>query len=1196
METKHTLSDVLKRLVVDIDNMNSFLMSLENVLESKSENVSVTQTADDGSTYTINVPSFGYLKGKIDDINSRFDTLLSTNSDVIGIKSSNGDVRKFELKKTSQLLEELESIQDASVTVPTEFRVKNNWFFESFLNPLLYVNLDISSILTDDIDRFVVKRIIINSVNNDDAAAFFDASYKGRNDVSLATLRADLDANAFDYFEDDNVVDIETAVNRFKGTFDVLRILEEEGNQTLTSGAEVSVIRRRYKLNSLNYTDVLSNVQNSRLLVEGDVLITNGDSEYVVRSVNKTDTEIVLERTFGLDPITIGASTLRIKPQPFRAPELQVNVGFNEREVIFIRPVSKAKNLTVDDYSNGVAVFTNELTIALPDDTTSTLESYYNNFVADFGLILLNLAKEKKLPAVIGIQPAAPALDAANFSVVQIDAHIQDSQNITTLNNTIKEKAAAEKEIQELNKKIDEIKATITTVSKTPQEAKRLQKQLAEVQKEREDKTTTLSTLVTNLTLQISTTPQFVTSRKYAVRGFWQIPSPISTPYGPQSVVQFKYRYRYLGQTGNRPNTQQQSFVDVDGAQKSATFSPWTEVLTKPRSKKLDETTGLYVWTDENVSDSETVNSNQLDIAIRKGEIVEIQVKSLSEAGWPENAVESDWSTSVQVAFPESISSEEEGTVIAQRAFADKTRLDFERSLISRGVDTHIANQFTTGERFFAHLANDIASGFYTNEGNVIDLFEKLKSIQSTLDAIQTSISLDRGVIQVSIIDPDGNVTQVSNGDTVSLFAGYYKSLIKDTTGGTTIYNEGKVITKQYVVSISNTSATQLELISLLFGGVDELVTISNPVGNPTDDYHVNRRYDVVPIGIGTNPVPGTGQFKQVASLQSGQVKSQFIHSRFKDYGLSNFLHYPDLVTQSYLVSSSYSIGNVLAYRGQVLGGQRIPYNWGHYLPFDPTYAVSGATQDSRVWNGQLNATSQPQGNGYLTEFCISRDHPALVALPPSYNISTGSNKFDLFRPKFSESVPPVVDLTATQVELPFAHALHFETTLQEGINWAGAQWTQQASRVTPQLPTLNNIRTDANYPIKLGFTANDEYLIGKYTCGAYLYAFAKSYSSISVEGNFPARSVKAVKNGSENAINIPVLFQFRCSDRLGYIGGYRIGSTLTNVKYQKKIGFDIFVKDDSPFSFDLEVSAQYNKETSIDAPIVQSVGTITSF
>ncbi len=288
METKHTLSDVLKRLVVDIDNMNSFLYSLENVLESKSENVNVTQTKDDGTTYSISVPSFGYLKGKIEDINTRFDTLLSTNADVVGIKSSSGDVRKFGLKKTSQLITELEAIQNATINVPTEFRVKNNWFFESFLNPLLYVNLNIAGVLTDDIDNFVVKRIIINAVNNDDFAAYFDDNYKNRNDISLESLKLDLTENAIDFFEDDNIISVDTAINQYKGSFDVLKILEEENTQTLNQSQTVSVVRRRYKLNTLNYTDVLTGVQNSKILAEGDVLVTTNDSEYIVRSVNKT--------------------------------------------------------------------------------------------------------------------------------------------------------------------------------------------------------------------------------------------------------------------------------------------------------------------------------------------------------------------------------------------------------------------------------------------------------------------------------------------------------------------------------------------------------------------------------------------------------------------------------------------------------------------------------------------------------------------------------------------------------------------------------------------------------------------------------------------------------------------------------------------------------------------------------------------
>jgi hypothetical protein len=681
METKHTLSDVLKRLVVDIDNMNKFLFSLQNILESSSENVTVSQTKVDGTSTNITVPSFGYLKGKIEDINTKFDTLISANGDVIGIKSSNGDVRKFELKKTSQLIKDLETVQNSTFTVPSAFKVKNNWFFESFLNPLLYVSLDISTVLTDDIDQFIVKRIIVNSVNNDDVATFFDDNYKGQNDLVYADIVQELNDNGIDFFEDDNTVDMEVSVNRYNGSFDVVKILEETGNQTLTSGATVSTLRRRYKLSTLVYTDVLSGIQNSKSLAEGDVLITANDSEYRVVSINSTDTEVVLERIFGNDPITIGSAILKLKPVPYRRPELQVNVGFNEREIIFIKPVSKSKNLTNSDFSKGLALYTNELTIPLQDESTSTLADYYNNFVSDFGLILLNLAKEKTLPSILAITPDAPALDEASFKVYQIDQHIQNDKSLTDLNNNVKEKAALQQEVEELNKKIDSVKANITTVSKTPKEAKRLQKQLTESLTARNEKTTALSSLVTNITTQLSTTPQFVTNRKYEIRGFWQIPNPKLDKYGTQNVVQFKYRYRYLSSTGTQPDAQQQSYVDVDGTTKSATFSPWTEVLTKARIKVLNEATGLYEWAEETLTDSDVVNTNQLNIAIRKGELVEIQVKSLSEAGWPSNAAESVWSNVVQVRFPEEIQSQEEGVITSQKTFAEKARLDFENSL-----------------------------------------------------------------------------------------------------------------------------------------------------------------------------------------------------------------------------------------------------------------------------------------------------------------------------------------------------------------------------------------------------------------------------------------------------------------------------------------------------------------------------------
>ncbi len=234
-----------------------------------------------------------------------------------------------------------------------------------------------------------------------------------------------------------------------------------------------------------------------------------------------------------------------------------------------------------------------------------------------------------------------------------------------------------------------------------------------------------------------------------------------------------------------------------------------------------------------------------------------------------------------------------------------------------REANTHIENQFTQNGKFYGHKAEDIASGFFTSEGNVIDLYEKLKSVQSALDSIQQSINTDLGLLKVSIIDSEGNQTDVANGDTINLFAGYYRDLIKDTTGGTVIYKEGSIVTKQYAISIQNTSATNLELISLLFGGLDQSANSSDPIANPDQDYHVNRRYDIVPIGVNSNPVPEIGNIKHIASAQSSQVRSQFIHTRIRNYGLSEEIYAPSDPGNDYLLATAYATSSTTAYRGQ---------------------------------------------------------------------------------------------------------------------------------------------------------------------------------------------------------------------------------------------------------------------------------------
>jgi hypothetical protein len=116
-------------------------------------------------------------------------------------------------------------------------------------------------------------------------------------------------------------------------------------------------------------------------------------------------------------------------------------------------------------------------------------------------------------------------------------------------------------------------------------------------------------------------------------------------------------------------------------------------------------------------------------------------------------------------------------------------------------------------------------------------------------------------------------------------------------------------------------------------------------------------------------------------------------------------------------------------------------------------------------------------------------------------------------------------------------------------------------------------------YPDKLGFTANDEYLIGKYSCGAYLYLGPPSASALQVQGT-TSLSTKTLYDGDSNAINVPLVFQFRPVDKSGYIGGWRKAGNLTNITYTKKIGIDVQVQNEDAFSFDVQISGSYKNDT----------------
>ena len=1186
-EGTNSLSEILNQLGVQTANAQELISKMNQALTTNSSQVEVTQiNSDDPTTSTtIPIPSIGYMNGRIEEIDAKFKTLLNANGNTIGVKDDQGNVKRFELNDITQTITDLEKIGDANLGLPTRFKTKNNWFFESFLSPLLYVPIDVTNYISDDISKFEVRRVIVNVGEDADLITYFNNTYKGKNTINYTTLLTDLLNNGISYFEDTNIVDLPGAINRYRGTFKVQSISEITVPETI-NGEILSYSKIKYVLDKLDYTDVTgaTPAAQRRELSIGSRLITEENSEYVVESVDTKDKSVILKRVFGSDGIVL-FENLRIKPELYRSPSLAVNIGYNEREVIFIKPISSKMDLTVDFISNGFGIYTNELQITLQSGQNLTLNEYYNNFVADFGLLFLSFAKEKKLPNSLGFQPNSPTLTASNFKVLQIDSHVTNTDSASTVKNLVSQKESINSNLRELDKSIDTLKKTINS-SGNQNDAIRLKAQsdLNNKTAARAQAFSQLSTVVKELSLNVKTSPEFSISPKYRVRGFWEIPSDIDSPYGLQKIVQFKIAYRYLSANKDAAAADPITFTDATGTQRTGYFSPWTEVLTKAKQKTYNSTTGLYEWTEENVADPNSVNINQLDISIRKGESVEIKIKSLSEAGFPDNPVESDWSESITIDFPSNIQSSEENTLIAQQAMADESRIALQEELNARGLDLHLSTAFTSKDKYYSHTTDAIASGFFLADGTAISLYDKLKDIADSLSAIQASLSTATAELIVSIVTPEGSEVQVTNGTTVDLFAGYYVDSAKLTDGS---LDKGKIVSKEYQVKIRNASQTPLELLSTLGGGIGVAAPTSFPGSSTDTQYNTYLRYDKVPLNVNGVSSASFAAFTQKTGYQSSQVKSQFIYARYYSADNSKRLYYGDMVDQSIPTSTinvqSYGPNQNYAFKSS--NGQ-ITTNWqnymvGHYVPSIPSGGSS-----AEVWSGTVSSGTAV-GNGTLTEFCIHKDHPYLKNLG-----TVGTFNTNIFLGLSTNSVYEFSGDTITnpsQKYLPFSQAPHFNTSAEAGTNEFGVPYYAQAERVTPEAPyAYGDILYSAlnTFPIKLGFGTGDDYLIGKKTCGSYLFVMPQSYAAISVDGSNARSSKRTVSAGSAASITIPVVFQFRTTDKIGEIGGWSTGQKLTNITYTKIIGLDIYSKS-GLFEFDIKVSGKHQRDTIITSPTI---------
>jgi hypothetical protein len=379
--TKNSFSSLIAQFLRIQKNSMEIVNKLNEVTTSSKDSVEIEFLMDDNTSQNIQVPSYGFLKSEINRLDQNVQALSGLENNTANIRKPDGTVAKI---YQATVLKDPSS--PTSLQVPSTFQARNNWFFESFLNPLLYISIDVENQIPATAEKVFVKRIIANT-QSDVQKQYFDNNLKGRNDLRDNDFIAALESQGIQYFTDEQINDLELRTIRYTGSFGVLNIFDEE-TQTTENGITTTNTVRKYKLNTLRYTDTLSNTANSRTLTKGDNLITSGGTKYEISSIDATSQTVVLKRLFGFDAIQIGSDSLTIYSNVLSDRAVDVNVGYDEREAIFIKSIDADFNVASSSYSPGVCFWSNELQINTSDGV-KTLDSFYKSQVSDFGKIFI---------------------------------------------------------------------------------------------------------------------------------------------------------------------------------------------------------------------------------------------------------------------------------------------------------------------------------------------------------------------------------------------------------------------------------------------------------------------------------------------------------------------------------------------------------------------------------------------------------------------------------------------------------------------------------------------------------------------------------------------------------------------------------------------------------------------------------------
>ena len=814
MGVQSSYNTVAEQIINFNNNVVGLLSKINTLVSSTDQSVTVDVVDQTGVLRQFSLPSFGYLKSEIDRLNNNINSIYSINDAGALIQPSNGT--KFKKVVTLDLNREPNDIN--SLGTLTTFKTQKNWFFDGLLNPAIFIELDLTNQIENNVRKILCRRYIPEFAKDasgnftplgQSALNEFNNLFRNRNSFTVDEyeqwhqktpgLVEPLNPNY-----DEQMFDLEPNILENDGTFTVIRIEEDTLNKKLW-----------YHVDTLNYVRNFivdgSTIQETKQLAINDELIVNTPisvTRYKIIEISTaaSNPRLRFERVEGFEPIPAGVGTLKIYSPVLYNKKVRISVGYNERNVVFVKALNMDNYILSKNWSKGLGYWTNDLRDV---DSGLSMEQFYIDTVYDYGDVLTDLVA-KKTPNKLAGTPNVVTLNTENFKVVQINKHLTDTTDSNLIKNKHNQQKNLKSEVKQLLDAISEKNKQIKVQRFTSTaERKQFNNELDYLNKQKESKSKLLSSVTTEI-LDLSKSPTTKVDPVFRIRGFWSMPEAVITRgTKPQEIVQFRVNYKYLSKDGKELPVETTKLADATTGPKSGAFSNWIEFKTDARQRTFNAATAEYTWKIEDVADADTPNINQLDIPIRYGEKVVIRIKSISEVGWPDSPVESDWSNELTVEFPDSLNNVlNENDFILKEATKEDLRVTVQNDLSAKGLDDHLSEQVTVNNVTYHHSTDRILSGFKNENGVALDLFDYLKKLETRITALEEKVKRVKGELEV-IIYRNSEQFVAKNGTELTFNIECEDYLDNYTAAGVPtgrVYQNNVYVIKDFLMKIRNKS------------------------------------------------------------------------------------------------------------------------------------------------------------------------------------------------------------------------------------------------------------------------------------------------------------------------------------------------------------------------------------------------------